>query len=179
MPAGADPGVTEPRRALLALGSNLGDREGHLRGAVVALGDEVEAVSAVYETPPVGGPEQGPYLNAVVALRTGRSARALLDQAHAIEAAAGRVRVERWGPRTLDVDVLWIDGEVVDEPDLVVPHPRLFERPFVLVPLGDVAPDLVPTDPPHDPDIVRRAPSGWEREGNVGPPHRGAEGGDA
>jgi 2-amino-4-hydroxy-6-hydroxymethyldihydropteridine diphosphokinase len=148
--------VTEPRRVLLALGSNLGDRAGHLRAAVAALGDEVVAVSDVYETPPVGGPDQGPYLNAVVALRTDRSARALLERAHELEAAAERVRVERWGPRTLDVDVLWIDGETVDEPDLVVPHPRMFERAFVLVPLGDVAPDLVPPDPPTDPGIVRR-----------------------
>ncbi|HEX7130944.1 MAG TPA: 2-amino-4-hydroxy-6-hydroxymethyldihydropteridine diphosphokinase [Iamia sp.] len=147
--------MTGPRRVLLALGSNLGDRAGHLRAAVAALGDEVVATSAVYETPPVGGPEQGPYLNAVVALRTDLSARALLARAHELEAAAGRVRLERWGPRTLDVDVLWIDGEEVDEPDLVVPHPRMFERAFVLVPLADVAPDLVPADAPTDDAIVR------------------------
>lgn len=151
----AEPGGAAPRRVLLALGSNLGDRAGHLRGAVAALGDEVVATSDVYETPPVGGPEQGPYLNAVVALRTARPARDLLAWAHQIEAAAERVRIERWGPRTLDVDVLWIDGEEVDEPDLVVPHPRMFERPFVLVPLADVAPDLVPPDAPTDPAIVR------------------------
>jgi 2-amino-4-hydroxy-6-hydroxymethyldihydropteridine diphosphokinase len=147
--------VTGGRRVVLALGSNLGDRAGHLRAAVAALGDEVVATSAVYETPPVGGPEQGPYLNAVVALRTDRSARGLLDRAHELEAAAERVRIERWGPRTLDVDVLWIDGETVDEPDLVVPHPRMFERAFVLVPLADVAPDLVPADGPIDATIVR------------------------
>ncbi|MEC9394679.1 MAG: 2-amino-4-hydroxy-6-hydroxymethyldihydropteridine diphosphokinase [Actinomycetota bacterium] len=132
-------------RALLALGSNLGDRWSHLRGAVVAMADlgvSVE-VSAVYETPPFGGPEQGPYLNCVVRLETDLGARALLGAAQQLEAAAGRVRDVRWGPRTLDVDVLWIDGEEVDEPDLEVPHPRMFERAFVLVPLRDVAPDLV------------------------------------
>ncbi len=130
-------------RALLALGSNLGDRRALLQGAVDALPDVV-AVSDVYETAPVGGPDQGPYLNGVVCLETDLGARALLEVAQQCEAAAERVRVERWGPRTLDVDVLWVDGQKVDEPDLVVPHPRMFERAFVLVPLRDVAPDLVP-----------------------------------
>ena len=130
-------------RALLALGSNLGDRWGFLRDAVASLPDVV-AVSNVYETPPVGGPIQGPYLNCVVRLETLLGARALLDEARRRESEAGRERIERWGPRTLDVDVLWVDGEEGDEPDLEVPHPRMFERAFVLVPLFDVAPDLVP-----------------------------------
>lgn len=147
--------MTGARRAILALGSNLGDRAGHLRAAVAGLGDEVVATSDVYETAPVGGPDQGPYLNAVVALHTARSAHDLLALAHQLETAAERVRIERWGPRTLDVDVLWIDGEVVDEPDLVVPHPRMFERAFVLVPLADVAPDLVPADAPSAGVVVR------------------------
>lgn len=147
-----------PRRALLGLGSNLGDRVAHLRTAVASLGDEVTAVSDVYETEPVGGPEQGPYLNLVVALRTARPARDLLATAQALESAAGRVREERWGPRTLDVDVLWIDGEEVDEPDLRVPHPRMAGRAFVLVPLGDVAPDLVPAAVPDDGGVVRLGP---------------------
>ena len=133
-------------RALLALGSNLGDRWGFLRDAVASLPDVV-AVSNVYETPPVGGPSQGPYLNCVVRLETLLGARALLDEARRRENEAGRERIERWGPRTLDVDVLWVDGEEVDEPDLVIPHPRMFERAFVLVPLFDVAPDLVPDGP--------------------------------
>ena len=133
-------------RALLALGSNLGDRWGFLRDAVASLPDVV-AVSNVYETPPVGGPSQGPYLNCVVRLETLLGARALLDEARQRENEAGRERIERWGPRTLDVDVLWVDGEEVDEPDLEVPHPRMFERAFVLVPLFDVAPDLVPDGP--------------------------------
>jgi 2-amino-4-hydroxy-6-hydroxymethyldihydropteridine diphosphokinase len=135
-------------RALLALGSNLGDRRALLQGAVDGLPDVV-AVSDVYETSPVGGPDQGPYFNAVVRLETDLGARALLEVAQQCEAAAERVRLERWGPRTLDVDVLWVDGEEVDQPDLVVPHPRMFERVFVLVPLRDVAPDLV-ADPSLD-----------------------------
>jgi 2-amino-4-hydroxy-6-hydroxymethyldihydropteridine diphosphokinase len=135
-------------RALLALGSNLGDRRALLQGAVDGLPDVV-AVSDVYETSPVGGPDQGPYFNAVVRLETDLGARALLEVAQQCEAAAERVRLERWGPRTLDVDVLWVDGEEVDQPDLVVPHPRMFERAFVLVPLRDVAPDLV-ADPSLD-----------------------------
>ena len=133
-------------RALLALGSNLGDRWGFLRVAVASLPDVV-AVSDVYETPPVGGPDQGPYLNCVVRLETLLSARDLLEEARRRENQAGRERIEHWGPRTLDVDVLWVDGEEVDEPDLQVPHPRMFERAFVLVPLFDVAPDLVPDGP--------------------------------
>jgi 2-amino-4-hydroxy-6-hydroxymethyldihydropteridine diphosphokinase len=129
-------------RALLALGSNLGDRWAHLRRAIDALPDLAE-VSSVYETGPVGGPdEQGPYLNMVAVLDTDLGPRDLLGLCRRLEAAAGRVRIERWGPRTLDVDVVWVDGHTVDDPDLVVPHPRMLERRFVQVPLLEVAPDL-------------------------------------
>ncbi len=132
-------------RAFLALGSNLGDRVAELRRAVAAMPD-LAAASAVYETDPVGGPEgQGAYLNMVVQLDTDRSPRQLLDACRSLEAAAGRVREVHWGPRTLDVDVLWIDGVTVDEADLQVPHPRLRERPFVLAPLAELAPDIVPS----------------------------------
>lgn len=127
----------------MALGSNLGDRMAYLRSAVDGF-DGVDGVSDVYETKPVGGPEQGAYLNMVVRLRTSASAQELLAQCRASELEAGRVRVVRWGPRTLDADLLWIDGERVDTPDLVVPHPRMHERDFVLVPLADVGPDLLP-----------------------------------
>ena len=131
------------RRAFLALGSNLGDRWATLRQAADEIPDVV-ARSSVYETDPVGGPGgQGPFLNAVLQLDTERSARQLLEDAQAAENRAARVRVERWGPRTLDVDVLWIEGETHDEPDLVVPHPRIWERGFVLIPLAELAPDLV------------------------------------
>lgn len=133
----------EPVRAFLALGSNLGDRRSYLRAGVARIPDVV-AVSQVYETDPVGGPlGQGAYLNCVVELRTKLTPRELLGIAQAAEAEANRVRIERWGPRTLDVDVLLVGDEVVDEPDLTVPHPRMWERGFVLVPLADLAPELV------------------------------------
>ncbi len=125
----------------------LGDRRHHLRRAIEMLGPDVQAVSPVYETAPMGGPpDQQPYLNLVVELDTDRSARELLDECQRIEADAERVRTVRWGPRTLDVDVLWIDGVEIDEPGLQVPHPRMAERRFVMAPLRDVAPDLVPAD---------------------------------
>lgn len=130
-------------RAFLGLGSNLGDRAGHLRRAIADL-DDVVRVSPAYETSPVGGPEgQGPYLNVVVELDTTDAPRDLLEVCRRLEAAAQRVREVRWGPRTLDVDILWIEGTVVDEPDLQVPHPRMGERRFVLAPLRDLAPELV------------------------------------
>ena len=130
-------------RAFLGIGSNLGRRAAQLRSAVAGLADVV-AVSPVYETDPVGGPdEQGAYLNLVVELDSPLDARGLLGECARLEQAAGRVRTVRWGPRTLDVDVLWVDGETVHEPDLEVPHPRMWERRFVLAPLADLAPDLV------------------------------------
>jgi 2-amino-4-hydroxy-6-hydroxymethyldihydropteridine diphosphokinase len=101
-------------------------------------------VSNLYETDPVGGPPgQGAYLNCVVELLTALTPRELLAVAQAAETAAARVRVERWGPRTLDVDVLLVGDEKVDDADLTVPHPRMWERGFVLVPLADLAPELV------------------------------------
>jgi len=144
-PRAAGPADAGARRAFLGLGSNLGDRAAELRRAVETLrrAGDVVAVSPVYETEPVGGPEQGPYLNVVVELRTGDSPRMLLHRCQALEEAAGRVRTVRFGPRTLDADVLVVGDLVVDEPDLVVPHPRLWERRFVLQPLHDLAPELV------------------------------------
>jgi len=140
-------------RAFLSLGSNLGDRESHLRRAVDQLRagstPAVTAVSRVYETEPVGGPDdQDAFLNLVVelAVPVGTDPYRLLEQCHRLEAAAGRVRTVRWGPRTLDADVVWIDGIVLDDPDLTVPHPRWRERRFVLVPLAELAPDLVGAD---------------------------------
>lgn len=128
------------------MGSNLGDRRRYLRDAVDSL-DGVVAVSPVYETEPVGGPEdQQPYLNLVVELDTQLSPRELLAVCHRLESAAERVRSERWGPRTLDVDVLLVGDLSVDEPDLIVPHPRMWERRFVMAPLADLAPELLPED---------------------------------
>ena len=130
-------------RVFLGLGSNLGDRRDHLRTAIASLPDVV-AVSDVYETDPVGGPDQGRFLNLVVELDTDLDPHRLLGVCHRIESAAGRVRDVRWGPRTLDVDILWIDGVTVDTADLQVPHPRMMERRFVLEPLAELAPDLPP-----------------------------------
>lgn len=127
----------------MGLGSNVGDRLGHLRRALAGLPDVV-AVSQVYETDPVGGPPgQGPYLNAVVELDTELGPRELLAVARRLEDEGGRTRSVRWGPRTLDVDVLLVGDLVVDDADLVVPHPRMWERRFVTEPLGELAPELV------------------------------------
>lgn len=152
-------------RAFLSLGSNLGDRRQQLAEAVGSLGPSVVRVSPVYETDPVGGPQQGAFLNCIVELSTDLSPRELLAVCHRLESAAQRVRMQRWGPRTLDVDIIWIDGVTVDEPDLQIPHPRWSERTFVLAPLADLAPELV------DPDVLARAQgrvqqveplAGWE-----------------
>jgi 2-amino-4-hydroxy-6-hydroxymethyldihydropteridine diphosphokinase len=130
------------RRVFLSLGSNVGDRSAHLTQAVESLPDVV-AVSPTYETDPVGGPEQGAYLNLVVELATAIEPRELLAICHRLEANAERVREERWGPRTLDIDVVWVEGVESDDPALTLPHPRWMERRFVLAPLRDLAPDLV------------------------------------
>ena len=133
-------------RAFLGLGSNLGDRRRYLRHAVEALGDQVRAVSDCYETDPVGGPDQDAFLNIVVELDTPFTPRELLGVCHRLESGAERVRIERWGPRTLDVDIIWIDGVTLDDPDLTIPHPRWQQRRFVLAPLAELAPELVPAD---------------------------------
>lgn len=131
------------RRAFVALGSNLGDRWENLRLGVSLLPDVVSA-SAVYETEPVGGPQPQPrYLNMVVELSTSATPGELLAHAQAAETAAGRVRGERWGPRALDVDILAVGDEEVRTAELEVPHPRMWERGFVLVPLAEIAPDMV------------------------------------
>jgi 2-amino-4-hydroxy-6-hydroxymethyldihydropteridine diphosphokinase len=135
------------RVAVLALGSNVGDRAAMLQGAVDAILDSPAvtgiAVSPVYETAPVGGPEQPDYLNAVLLLDTELPALALLDRAHAVEQTFGRVRREQHGARTLDVDVIAVGDEISTDSVLCLPHPRAHERAFVLQPLADVAPDLV------------------------------------
>ena len=129
---------------VLALGSNLGDRQDILQGAVDAIvglpGVRVTAVSPVYETVPVGGPAQPDYLNAVVLADADRPARDLLDRLHEIEAAFDRVRLVRWGPRTLDIDVITFGRERSDDPQLTLPHPRAHERAFVLAPWHDADP---------------------------------------
>lgn len=134
-------------RAVIALGANLGQRRDAVLGAIdaIAAADDVTLVSAskLYETDPVGGPEQPTYVNAVVLIETSRTPMQLLELAHAIEQQWQRVRDVRWGPRTLDVDIIDIDGVVSDDPVLTLPHPRAFERAFVLIPWRDVQPDAV------------------------------------
>ena len=132
--------------AYIALGSNLGDRRAYLRAAVEQLaatpGIDVAAQSATIETAPVGGPtHQGHYLNAVVALRATLDPHALLAHLGRIEADLGRQRTEHCGPRTIDLDLLLYDDRIIDTPDLTVPHARMHQRRFVLVPLAEIAPD--------------------------------------
>ena len=129
-------------RAFLSLGSNLGDRRARLREAVDSLPDVV-AVSPVYETAPVGGPEQDNFLNLVVELDTELTPFQLLGVCHRIESSAERVRETRWGPRTLDIDIIWMEGVQMAEERLTIPHPRWKARRFVLAPLRDLAPELV------------------------------------
>ncbi len=127
-------------RAVLSIGSNLGDRLAHLRSVVAAL--HPVAVSSVYETAPWGGVDQDDYLNAVVVVEDpGTDAYGWLAKARELEAAAGRVRDVRWGPRTLDVDVIDVDGIVSTDPELTLPHPRARERAFVVVPWAEADPD--------------------------------------
>lgn len=132
------------RTVVLSLGSNLGDRLANLQLGVTALcGDGIycRRVSAVYQTEPVGGPDQDQYLNAVLLAGSTLPAMEILDRCMTAEATAGRVRTVRWGPRTLDVDVICYGGEISTDPRLTLPHPRAHERAFVLVPWLDVAPD--------------------------------------
>ena len=137
----ADAAPPEPVPVALALGSNVGSRLAHLAGAVAALAAavDVEAVSSVYASDPVGYQDQGEFLNAVLVGRTRLAPRALLEAARGAEAAAGRRRPFRNAPRTLDVDLILYGSRVVREADLVVPHPRWRERAFVLAPLAEVA----------------------------------------
>ena len=132
----------------LGLGSNLGDRRANIAAALAALAAHpairVEAASTLIETAPVGGPPgQGPFLNGAARLETDLAPAALLAELKAIERAGGRRDGPRWGPRPIDLDILLYGGEVLDTPDLVIPHPRLGQRRFVLAPLAEIAPDAV------------------------------------
>lgn len=135
-------------RAVLSLGSNLGDRRQHLADAVAALQERsclsIVAVSAIYQTPPWGPIPQGDYYNIVlVATSAELDPYGWLSRCRELEQAAGRVRDIRWGPRTLDADVVLVDAAVSDDPDLILPHPRAHERAFVLVPWAEIEPDAV------------------------------------
>jgi dihydroneopterin aldolase/2-amino-4-hydroxy-6-hydroxymethyldihydropteridine diphosphokinase len=136
----------EQHLAIIALGSSLGDREAYLRLAVASF-DDVHRISQVFETDPVGGPDgQGAYLNMVMAVHTALDPYALLRRCRQIEAFAYRQRVVHWGPRTLDLDLLFYDDVHIDDPQLTIPHPRFAERRFVLAPLQEVAPERCPAN---------------------------------
>jgi len=134
-------------RAFVALGSNLGDREGYLKQAARELRALASVTlireSSIVETDPVGGPPQGKFLNQVVEIETSLSPEALLAELLRVERALGRTRDEKCGPRTIDLDVLLYDDQVIHRPGLDIPHPRMHERMFVLVPLCEIAPDVV------------------------------------
>jgi 2-amino-4-hydroxy-6-hydroxymethyldihydropteridine diphosphokinase len=132
------------RLAYLSLGTNVGDRKAHLLGAIATLAaGEPYRLSQVYETEPVGGVEQDAFWNLVMEIETNATAYELLARAQRAEEDAGRTREVRWGPRTLDVDVLVVGDDVSDDPVLTLPHPRMYERAFVLRPLAELAPRLV------------------------------------
>lgn len=136
--------VRQQHTAIVALGSNLGDRVGFLRYAVAQLGSVLRQ-SRVYETDPVGGPDaQGAYLNMVAVVETPLDPFAFIRRCQRIEAMAGRQRIVHWGPRTLDIDLLFYDDANISTDDLLVPHPRIFQRRFVLHPLSEVAPERCP-----------------------------------
>jgi 2-amino-4-hydroxy-6-hydroxymethyldihydropteridine diphosphokinase len=134
-------------KATISLGSNLGDRFAYLQNALDAInemtGTQVHSVSPVFETDPVGGPEQGQFLNAVAVVKTVLSPEQFLAATQEIELAQNRERNEHWGPRTLDIDLLAMDTEVRSTPELELPHPRAHERAFVLLPWSLLDPDFV------------------------------------
>jgi 2-amino-4-hydroxy-6-hydroxymethyldihydropteridine diphosphokinase len=129
----------------LSLGSNLGDRLGNLRAAVAALRQvgALTALSSVYATEPVGVTDQPSFLNIALAAETERTPRDLLDQVKRIEAEVGRRPTYRWGPRVIDIDIILYDELVLDTPELVIPHPEMANRAFVLVPLAEIAPHVI------------------------------------
>ncbi len=138
------------RVAYLGLGSNLGDRLATLQRAADLLDAEpgvtLVASSRVWETDPIGGPPQPDYLNVVLRIETDLTAHELLAAGQRVEASLGRVREVRWGPRTIDVDIELFGDETVDDPDLTIPHPRMLERAFVVLPLLELEPDPVLPD---------------------------------
>lgn len=139
--------MAEACAAFLSLGANLGNREKTLRTAVQRIADRADvailAVSSLYETAPWGKTDQPSFLNIAVSLKTTLSPEALLAVTQAVETDLGRVRHERWGPRTIDIDILHIEGVELHTPKLTLPHPYMTERAFVLVPLAEIAPNLV------------------------------------
>ncbi|SEP63127.1 2-amino-4-hydroxy-6-hydroxymethyldihydropteridinediphosphokinase [Faunimonas pinastri] len=163
--------------AVLGLGGNLGDRRGNIAAAIDALAAEpgitVAAVSALYETPPWGKTDQPAFLNAAVLVETDLAPRALLEAVLGVEQALGRLRLERWGPRLIDIDILLYGDRVIEEAGLTVPHPFLHQRAFALAPLVDVAPDAeIAGRPARDwlaesdaAGMIRAEQPGWHQPG--------------
>jgi 2-amino-4-hydroxy-6-hydroxymethyldihydropteridine diphosphokinase len=152
----------------IALGSNLGSRLENLQGGLDALLDApgltLVAVSPVYQTVPVGGPQQPDYLNAVLIATTTLPAYAVLERCHGVEAVFGRVRDEVWGPRTLDLDIIVYGDVVSEDPELTLPHPRAHERAFVLAPWHDIDPDAqIPGQGPVSDLLAKASPAGVRR----------------
>ena len=133
--------------AYLGLGSNLGDKKQYLHQAIQGLyrheSMDLLAISSIYESEPWGGVEQDVFLNLVSKIETDLAPADLLAVCLALEAKLERVRLERWGPRTMDIDILWYEGWEMATPELVIPHPYLLERDFVVIPFGEIAPELV------------------------------------
>ncbi|HXY53846.1 MAG TPA: 2-amino-4-hydroxy-6-hydroxymethyldihydropteridine diphosphokinase [Nitrospirota bacterium] len=134
-----------PTIAYIGIGSNMGDREANCMKAIELLSEagRVVSVSSLYCSEPVGYQEQEDFINAVVSLETDLSARGLLNACHAIEARLGRRRTVRWGPRTIDLDILLYGDLMINESDIVIPHPLMVARRFVLAPLAEIAPDVL------------------------------------
>ncbi|MDQ2789157.1 MAG: 2-amino-4-hydroxy-6-hydroxymethyldihydropteridine diphosphokinase [Pseudonocardiales bacterium] len=150
--------------AVLSIGSNVGDRLGYLRGCVEGLGDGVRAMSPVYSSEPWGGVAQDEFLNAILLVEdTAADAQEWLRRAQSCETAAGRTRGVRWGPRTLDVDVIDVELTCLQDPQLTLPHPRAHQRAFVLVPWDDVAPGAVLTGYGRVADLVAALPAAERR----------------
>lgn len=156
-------------RAVLSLGSNLGDREAHLRAAVASFADVLEAASPVYETAPWGVEDQPDFLNAVLVVSDPACDEwGWLRRGQALEAASGRVREVRWGPRTLDVDVVTVDGVRSDHPDLLLPHPGTPDRATVLIPWLDIDPGAeVPGHGPARALLARLDTTGVHRRPDI------------
>ena len=142
--------MTESIICYLGLGSNLGDRGAHLADALRRLQDrpqlQILKVSSVYETAPVGPPDQPDFYNVVARVEANCTAQQLLETVQQVEQQMGRAREARWGPRTIDIDILFFGSETIDTPGLRVPHPQMMQRQFVLVPLAEIAPDLLLPD---------------------------------
>jgi 2-amino-4-hydroxy-6-hydroxymethyldihydropteridine diphosphokinase len=134
-----------PTIAYIGVGSNVGDRKANCRKAFELLADagRVLSVSSLYHTEPVGYKEQEDFINAVVSIETDLSARELLDACHTIEGRLGRKRTLRWGPRTIDLDILLYGDQMMNQPHLVIPHPLMATRKFVLAPLAEIAPEVM------------------------------------